>query len=60
MPVLVDLNGILSGLAAAFRRLLGPDFELTCALECAPAEVRADPGQVGWLLLALVESARGG
>jgi signal transduction histidine kinase len=31
---------------------------LTCALEAGPAEVRADPGQVGWLLLALVENAR--
>jgi signal transduction histidine kinase len=58
VPVLLDLNSILTGLAPALRRLLGPDIELTCALEAVPAEVRADPGQVGWLLLALVENAR--
>jgi signal transduction histidine kinase len=59
VPVLLDLNSILSGLAPALRRLLGPDIDLTCLLEPRPAEVRADPGQIGWLLLALAENARG-
>jgi two-component system cell cycle sensor histidine kinase/response regulator CckA len=57
-PVLLDLNSILSSLAPALRRLLGPDIELTCALESGLAEVTADPGQIGWLLLALAENAR--
>jgi two-component system, cell cycle sensor histidine kinase and response regulator CckA len=56
--VLLDLNSILSSLAPALRRLLGPDIELTCPLEPGLAEVRADPGQLGWLLLALAENAR--
>jgi hypothetical protein len=30
VSVLLDLNSILSGLAPALRRLLGPDIELTC------------------------------
>jgi signal transduction histidine kinase len=58
VPVLLDLNSILSSLAPALRRLLGPDIELTCALESGLAEVRFDPGQLGWLLLALAENAR--
>jgi signal transduction histidine kinase len=58
VPVLLDLNSILSGLAPALQRLLGPGVELTCALESGLAEVRADPGQIGVLLLALVENAR--
>src|SRR5262249_3483715 len=49
---------ILSSLAPALRRLLGPNIVLTCELESALAEVRADPGQIGWLLLALTENAR--
>jgi signal transduction histidine kinase len=58
VQVLLDLNSILSSLTLALQRLLGPGIELTCTLESGLAMVRADPGQIGWLLLALVENAR--
>src|SRR5262249_52436268 len=58
VPVLLDLNSTLSSLAPALRHLLGPATELTCALEPELGGVRADPGQVGGLLLALAENAR--
>jgi two-component system, cell cycle sensor histidine kinase and response regulator CckA len=58
VPVLLDLNSILSSLAPVLRRLLGPHIELTCALGSGLGEVRADPGQIGGLLLALAENAR--
>jgi signal transduction histidine kinase len=58
LPVLVDLNNILTSMAPALRRLLGRSIELTCALSSGPAVLRADPGQLCGLLLALAENAR--
>jgi two-component system, cell cycle sensor histidine kinase and response regulator CckA len=57
-PVLVDLNGTISGIQDMLTRLLGED--LTVVFKLAPdlAQIKADRGQIDQILLNLAVNAR--
>jgi hypothetical protein len=57
-PKVLDLNGIVGGLAKMLRRLIGEDIELSVVADPGLATVNADPGQVEQVLMNLVVNAR--
>jgi two-component system, cell cycle sensor histidine kinase and response regulator CckA len=57
-PEVVDLNGIVEGVARLLERTLGTDVEIVKLLEPALGAVRADPGQVEQILMNLAVNAR--
>ncbi len=54
----VDLNGIISGIARMLRRTIGADIELVIRLAPDLAPVRADPTQMEQVLLNLAVNSR--
>jgi len=54
----VDLNGIITGIARMLRRTIGEDIELVIKLAPELAPVRADPTQMEQVLLNLAVNAR--
>jgi signal transduction histidine kinase len=54
----VDLNEVVAGTDKLLRRLIGEDVELTIRLGSGSAEVVADPGQVGQIVVNLAVNAR--
>jgi PAS domain S-box-containing protein len=56
--LVLDLNGIVSGMDKMLRRLLGDDVELTAALTTDLGRVRADHSQLEQVLLNLAVNAR--
>src|SRR6185437_4929943 len=57
-PRLIDLNAVLQEMDPLLRRVLGEDLNLVTALAPDLAAVRADPGQIGQVLMNLVINAR--
>jgi len=57
-PVVLDLNGLVSGLEKMLRRLIGEDVELATLLQPEIGCVRADPGQLEQVLMNLAVNAR--
>ncbi len=57
-PRLIDLNGVIGGVAKMLRRLVGEDVELTLVSGSGLGTVNADPGQVEQVLMNLVVNAR--
>lgn len=57
-PVVVNLNAVLTAMAATLARLLGDQIELIMELEPAPSPVHIDPGQFEQVILSLVSNAR--
>ena len=58
MPMVLDLNRVVSGLEMLLRRTLGEDLELV--IEVAPGlrNVKADPGRIEQVLMNLAVNAR--
>jgi two-component system, cell cycle sensor histidine kinase and response regulator CckA len=57
-PRLLDLNSLVTNLAAMLHRLIGEDIELRTVLAPQPARVSADPGQLEQVLVNLAVNAR--
>jgi PAS domain S-box-containing protein len=57
-PRVLDLNVVVAGLEPMLRRLIGEDVQLTSRLAPSVAPVRADPGQVGQVIVNLAINAR--
>ena len=57
-PKIVDLNGIIGGVAKMLRRLVGEDIELNVVSGPGLGAVKADPGQIEQVLMNLVVNAR--
>jgi len=57
-PKVLDLNQVVLGLDKMLRRLIGEDLELVTLGDPEPVWVKADPGQLGQLLVNLTVNAR--
>jgi two-component system cell cycle sensor histidine kinase/response regulator CckA len=57
-PKVLDLNKLVSSLAAMLQRLIGEDVDLRLVLPADLGRVSADPGQVEQVLMNLVVNAR--
>jgi PAS domain S-box-containing protein len=57
-PRVVDLNVVVAQTERMLRRLVGEDVDLVVRPSAGPALVRADPGQLGQVVLNLVVNAR--
>jgi hypothetical protein len=57
-PKVLDLNGVVGGVAKMLRRLVGEDVEISVVSEAGLGAVSADPGQVEQVLMNLVVNAR--
>jgi two-component system cell cycle sensor histidine kinase/response regulator CckA len=57
-PRVLDLNGVVTGLSAILRRLIGEDIDLVTELTPELGSVRADPGQIEQVIVNLVLNAR--
>jgi len=57
-PIVLDLNVVVSDVGSMLRRLIGEDVELVTELQAHLGTVRADPGQIGQVLMNLATNAR--
>jgi PAS domain S-box-containing protein len=57
-PVILDLNGLVSGMEDLLRRLIREDIQLSFRLDRGLRPVKADPSQVEQVLINLVVNAR--
>jgi PAS domain S-box-containing protein len=57
-PVVLDLNGIVSGAAKMLQRVIGEDVALVTVLAPDLQMVKADPGQIEQVLMNLAVNAR--
>ena len=57
-PRVLDVNGVVKDAEQIFRRLIGENITMSVALDPAVGHVRADPGQLGQVLMNLVVNAR--
>ncbi len=57
-PKILDLNELVREHEKMLRRLIGEDVELTTTLDSALSPVKADPGQVGQIIMNLAVNAR--
>jgi len=54
----LDLNDVVKEMATLLRRMIGEDILLTAALDPTISRIKADPGQIGQVLMNLVVNAR--
>jgi two-component system cell cycle sensor histidine kinase/response regulator CckA len=57
-PQVIDLNRVVLDLEPMLRRLIGEDLHLEVVTDRRPAVVKADPGQMGQIIMNLVVNAR--
>jgi PAS domain S-box-containing protein len=57
-PVVLDLNDVIRNTESLITRLVGEDVTIVISLDHALGAVRADPGQIGQVLLNLAVNAR--
>jgi len=57
-PRVIDLNRVVLDLEPMLRRLIGEDLHLEVVTDRKPAVVKADPGQMGQIIMNLVVNAR--
>ncbi|MGA9755048.1 MAG: PAS domain S-box protein [Desulfobaccales bacterium] len=57
-PQVVDLNRVVLDLEPMLRRLIGEDLDLEITTDPGPVAVKADPGQLGQIIMNLVVNAR--
>jgi PAS domain S-box-containing protein len=57
-PQVLDLNALVHEISQLLRRLIGEDIALVTVLDPTLGQVRADPGQLGQVLLNLAINAR--
>ncbi len=57
-PKVLDLNAVVDDLAPMLRRLIGEDNELVVVLDPTLGRVKADPGQLGQVILNLAVNAQ--
>jgi two-component system, cell cycle sensor histidine kinase and response regulator CckA len=57
-PQAVDLNRVIMDLEPMLRRLIGEDIDLEVVTDGRPGAVKADPGQLGQIVMNLVVNAR--
>jgi hypothetical protein len=57
-PTVLDLNGVVGGMASMLRRLIGEDVTLVTTLEPELAPVRADRAQIEQVIVNLAVNAR--
>ena len=57
-PKFIDLNTVVAGMETLLRRLLGEDIELVTHRALGLEMVKADPGQIGQVIMNLALNAR--
>jgi two-component system cell cycle sensor histidine kinase/response regulator CckA len=57
-PQVIDLNEVVLDLEPMLRRLIGEDLHLEVVTDREPGVVKADPGQMGQIVMNLVVNAR--
>jgi PAS domain S-box-containing protein len=57
-PKVLDLNTVVTNLGQMLRRLIGKDIELSTDLSPSLSRVKADPGQIGQVIVNLAVNAR--
>jgi signal transduction histidine kinase len=57
-PQVIDLNWVVLDLEPMLRRLIGEDLHLEVVTDRRPLAVKADPGQMGQVIMNLVVNAR--
>jgi two-component system cell cycle sensor histidine kinase/response regulator CckA len=57
-PRVLDLNGVITGIAPMLRRLIGEDIQLSIATRAPSCGVLADPGQLEQVVMNLAVNAR--
>jgi two-component system, cell cycle sensor histidine kinase and response regulator CckA len=57
-PQVIDLNQVVLDLDPMLRRLIGEDLDLEVSVDPRPGAVKADPGQMGQIIMNLVVNAR--
>ena len=57
-PQVIDLNRVVLDLEPMLRRLIGEDLDLEVVTDRRPGAVKADPGQMGQIIMNLVVNAR--
>jgi two-component system cell cycle sensor histidine kinase/response regulator CckA len=58
MPCVLNLNSVVEDMTAMARRLIRSNIELVTTLAPQPGPVKADPTQIGQIILNLVANAR--
>jgi signal transduction histidine kinase/CheY-like chemotaxis protein len=57
-PEVFDLNSVVAASEKLLRPLIGEDIELVLALTPSPGSIRADPNQIGQVIINLAVNAR--
>lgn len=57
-PQFLNLNGVLADLEKMLQRLMGEDIEIHIVVEPSLRMVKADPGQIGQIIINLATNAR--
>jgi signal transduction histidine kinase len=57
-PVVLDLNQLVSDMERMLRRMIGEDVQLSAELSPGLGKIKADPGQIGQVIMNLVLNSR--